>query len=440
MGVATRRPGPNWATAALRAAGRRPGVAAIGAALLVLAGLGIGWATQLWSLPDVGDPFDVAAFEAHRVPDDRNAFIEYEPAASLLRAARKGTVGLQRATYSEEWSKAGQPWRDLVAKARPALDLWRVGTEKPDFLYHHPDGLSFNTLLPVSQELSQLAKLAVLEGSRLESEGDMAGAWGWYRAALRSSRHSGRHGFMMERLIAAGGMHPPAAKALTRWAADPRVDAPLLRRALAEVIAIDALTAPRSDALKLDYLVFVHSLNDPDLLELLAYEKRPGDPTDWAEGLPVPKPVKKTVQAVRLVASDDRERSLRVIRLFLANWLAEVDRPLSRRVPLARTDPPIYAPDPTAPPAARALTPERLARWHDSTLLARPFVSFLTSGFAPIERERTRQAKLVVHLADQLYRRDHGGPPPSPAALVGPYLQALPEGLDGPADLPGPRP
>ena len=47
-----------------------------------------------------------------------------------------------------------------------------------------------------------------------------------------------------------------------------------------------------------------------------------------------------------------------------------------------------------------------------------------------IDRERPRQARLVVHLADQLYRREHGGPPPSPAALVGPYLKGLPEGYD----------
>jgi hypothetical protein len=50
-----------------------------------------------------------------------------------------------------------------------------------------------------------------------------------------------------------------------------------------------------------------------------------------------------------------------------------------------------------------------------------------------VDRERARQARLVVHLADQLYRREHGGhPPPSPSALVGPYLKALPEWLDEP--------
>ena len=33
----------------------------------------------------------------------------------------------------------------------------------------------------------------------------------------------------------------------------------------------------------------------------------------------------------------------------------------------------------------------------------------------------------MVHLATELYRREHGEGPPSPEALVGPYPKALPE-------------
>lgn len=43
---------------------------------LVLGGtaLAIWWLTSLNGLPDIGDPFDVAAFRAFSVPDDQNAF------------------------------------------------------------------------------------------------------------------------------------------------------------------------------------------------------------------------------------------------------------------------------------------------------------------------------------------------------------------------------
>jgi hypothetical protein len=47
---------------------------AIGLAVAATA-LGIWWSTSLNGLPDIGDPFDVAAFRAFRIPDDQNAFV-----------------------------------------------------------------------------------------------------------------------------------------------------------------------------------------------------------------------------------------------------------------------------------------------------------------------------------------------------------------------------
>ena len=42
-------------------------------------------------------------------------------------------------------------------------------------------------------------------------------------------------------------------------------------------------------------------------------------------------------------------------------------------------------------------------------------------------RERANHRALVVLLASELYRRDHGNDPPSDEALVGPYLESLPD-------------
>ena len=58
-----------------------------GAALLIVtivASPPLWWLTQLTGLPDVGDPFDVAAFRASTVPDERNAFVLYKRAAAML--------------------------------------------------------------------------------------------------------------------------------------------------------------------------------------------------------------------------------------------------------------------------------------------------------------------------------------------------------------------
>ena len=43
-------------------------------------------------------------------------------------------------------------------------------------------------------------------------------------------------------------------------------------------------------------------------------------------------------------------------------------------------------------------------------------------------KERANHRMLVILLARELYRRDHGVDAPSAEALVGPYLKELPDG------------
>ena len=48
------------------------------------AALAIWWLNSLNGLPDIGDPFDVAAFRAFSVPDDQNAFTYLRRASEKL--------------------------------------------------------------------------------------------------------------------------------------------------------------------------------------------------------------------------------------------------------------------------------------------------------------------------------------------------------------------
>src|SRR6516225_5591991 len=57
----------------LRQLGRVTLVLAIGLTVAATA-LAVWWLTSLNGLPDIGDPFDVAAFRTFRLPDDQNAF------------------------------------------------------------------------------------------------------------------------------------------------------------------------------------------------------------------------------------------------------------------------------------------------------------------------------------------------------------------------------
>jgi hypothetical protein len=57
----------------------------------------IWWLNSLNGLPDIGDPFDVAAFRAFRIPDDQNAFVFLRRAHEKLTPIRWGQGQGQRA-------------------------------------------------------------------------------------------------------------------------------------------------------------------------------------------------------------------------------------------------------------------------------------------------------------------------------------------------------
>ena len=75
---------------------------------------------------------------------------------------------------------------------------------------------------------------------------------------------------------------------------------------------------------------------------------------------------------------------------------------------------------------ARALSPSALDRWLTSTSDARELLRGWDLRAVRL-RERANHRALVVLLAGELYRRDHGTYPPSDEALVGPYLKELPD-------------
>jgi hypothetical protein len=379
------------------------------------------WSTTLYGLPDVGDPFDVAAF-AKPIADETNAFVLY----------RKWT-GLWKTASPEE-----RAWLDL---SREALATWRDGTERPDARDIDPAVRTYETRFDVSRSLMEFARLGLLEGSRLEEASDFAGAFDWYRAVLRSSRHLGRRGGFIERIDGVS-VHILACRRLSSWAVEPKVDATLLRKALDSAIAADQATPPISDSLKAEYLTMLHSLADPELmLRLHDYEVVPngqgGSVTlygqhGWKSGW---------LRVCRR-AIHEPERSRRVIRMIYANWLTYADLPSSSRPPrvlsganVKPADSPLallndlYVVSDDLPAPAQALPPETLAHWFDSTMDAKILFPAFVAIEKTIGRERTVQAALVMTLANELHRREHGDYPDRVEELVGPYLKALPEGF-----------
>lgn len=376
------------------------------------------------TLPDVGDPFDVAAFEREcRVPDDRNAFIPYREALAAYQPMsgpqNTNLWGVVRAG----WSKADPDVRRWSEANQKALTLWRRGAERPEaFDPAVLDGHVFSNGGRIDN-LEQLAALALLEGARDQEEGDPDGAWAWYRLALRSAGHVRRRGGQ-HRQYHASGIEGLTRERIVSWALSPTTDAASLRRALKEVVAFDAATPPVSEAIKADYVAKMAAIADP---EAFMKDLQRG-------GSPVFDEVRWGYRAGWFLKNEP-VRSRRVLRLIFANQLAQCDRPLAQRP--KKVQPSMQFPgvffydnqgDPNAPAAARAIDPKGLIDWLDSTMLAWRFSHQFDNIDWMAASDRSSRATMIVNLAEQLYAREHGGAsPPSVDDLVGPYLDRLPD-------------
>lgn len=419
---------------------RRRRTAAL-AVLAMAAAPVVWWTCQLWGLPDVGEPFDVEAYRAIRIADDRNAFVLYIRAAELLESLKK-KVDPPWYSYERQvpWSKASPAMRRLFEEDRPAMVLFREAAERPD---SWPILIEDPRAWVVWNGLRRFHLLAMLEASRLEEQGDMAGAWGWYRASLRTLHHERRCGGFAERQEVAY-RHGRLRDRLKAWAADPRTTAADLRRALDDATACGAIAAPESDTLKREYRWLRKQLDESgpqDSARRLNNRKSRllfGSADDYLR----PEQM-QTIYDLWRIWHREPERRRRIARLAVANWLAYYELPPGRRPPpdLNVTGPyDFFAHGPDAPAAAHALSPAVLDRWLDSSPEARQKLDLWMGGFRMSSdwigklraKETAGHRALLVLLASELYRRDHGQLPIRDEELVGPYLKALPDdGLDG---------
>ncbi len=92
-------------------------VLAIGLAVAASA-FAIWWLNRLNGLPDIGDPFDVAAFRAFRIPDDRNAFAFLRRAIEKVTPRRWG-VGPEPDDPKFSWSIANEALVGTYLKSLP---------------------------------------------------------------------------------------------------------------------------------------------------------------------------------------------------------------------------------------------------------------------------------------------------------------------------------
>jgi hypothetical protein len=370
--------------------------------VIAVAGLLVWRALSLKDLPVVGEPFDTATFGTVHLPDDRNAFVLYRQATDrLVQLPDKKRSGL---TY--DWKRTDREVREWVEKNRQAIDLFVAGSARPEALYHQPKDITILIRLPVVQSLRVLTQLALMEAARRENDGDVGGAWEMYRAVLRGSRHAGRRSMAIQRLVGTA-MLRMGSNRLIQWANNPKVSSALLHRALDDVASCQAMTAPSSDTLKVEYLMDRHAVAHYDSL---GENDRRSDRV-WYHHLP-------SYHEAAMFLKREPERSLRVMDLVFANWLIVCDRPAGARPRVAKTSFPLYELDPALPVGARTVSPEVLSSWVKSAQLAEQVLPRGPSILAVLDSEEALFRTLEVHLAEQCYEREHGELPNSPEALA----------------------
>ena len=413
--------------------------------------LAIWWLNSLNGLPDIGDPFDVAAFRAFRLPDEQNAFTYLRRASEKLTPI-VGMVGGNGADPGElkfSWSIANPTLREWAGENREAFELFQQGAEQADAANPAGDPTDDRSIH------GGLITLALLEASRREESGDTAGAWDCYRAVLRTITHLRRRGSTLQRQHAREASRL-LQRRLTDWATGPRTTISQLRTALEVVLENEPKPEWDLFAVKYGYLELMGALERP--IPLSAQQEIEGEWTFRLGDMSLSPEMVGQLEAARRFLLREPERSRRVLRLLCANYLAHAEtRGRQPRKPavlavftyLTSTNPitkgkfriPLYPVGPEAPAGARALPPQDVAGWLVATLDARLRLLRGYDEWLPPVRARDRRTvadrrahrDLVIMLATEIYRRERGAPPPTEDALVGTYLQSLPD--DGSAEL-----
>jgi hypothetical protein len=382
----------------------------------------LGWReASLWRLPKVPEPFDLVKYGRVEVPDADNAMVAYREV--FARFGDLDTLSYKVASATSwsvsDWSAADPEVRRWAEDHRQALAAWVPANDRPDSLLVQPAALRMDTSLEPLQWLRHYAHLALLEGSRLEPSGDLAGAWRMYRAALRASRHAGRHGGTTQRWNGHSILEQSRPR-IEAWIDRPGMTSALLRRAIGDVEACRAMTPPVSEAVRGEYFSARAAVNDTETWWTLS-DSGPYSNANWYNQFYLGRWVHRFLRR-------EPERSARVLRLMAAGYLAQCDRSRAHRPRLLDRFSVIYDHDARTPPSVRAISPEALDAWARDSIVRDlgPFYPHLEASLAA---EPGTFEDFTMKMAERAFAIERGRPARTYGELLGGYLKALPDGI-----------
>jgi hypothetical protein len=377
---------------------------------------------HLWRLPNLREPFDEAKYGTVEVADSDNAMPLYKEAAGLLKPEPAEVKRLYFKGWTfNDWAKLDPAVQHWVEENRPALVPWLQATERSDALIVQPNQMRITTNLEPVQSIRTLARLALFEGARRRESGDLEGAWVYYRGVLRSSRHVGRNGLLIQRLSGSGVLKTCLSYA-NQWIDSPATTSALLKWAIRDVEACRLMTPPISEMIRIEYFSTKDALSHPEKWIEYGVDHPQEYNTNWYIHLP-------GATRARTFLLREPERSHRVNRLVTAGLLAQCERPRWARPKMSSNNFSIFEIDPKTPRAVASISPEALAGWAEHSAYAGLVSSY--NNFIPrLEAEPAVFDEILLRMAERAYQIEHGKPAKTYADLLGAYLKELPEGIE----------
>lgn len=378
----------------------------------------------LSQVPDIGDPFDVAAFcKSMEVPPANDALPVCRIAARLF-TSEQASYGQSEPAYErtdsvlkQGWSVADDSVKEWVAVHEPSLREWRRAAEMDQIRFDPLENLNGRYAIELRPLRLAFVRLAQLKGRQCEEQNNFAEAFEWYRARLRSRRQSADSLHLNEL-----DLHD-----LMHWASLPEVTADQLKTAL-EVLRRDhAALRPTSDEIKKEYIRAMNSLRDGDGLAM-AIRYRSGNQTDTHER-------EALVWRSLYWVVGEPERTRRIYQHVTANYLREIDNPASSRQPLFMATTMLYLDNPTGSLPPRHFSAGQITRairtsaiTHNLESHGKGSVFLLHNGAEGMFLHEARAYPVLLELtmALQAHHRVHGDFPAMLDELVPTYFDSVP--------------
>lgn len=249
--------------------------------------------------------------------------------------------------------------------------------------------------------LQTCIRVQTLEGLRLTAERHPEEACSCFRDSLRTSRHLAMHASPIQTMFGVV-FGEQAAQAAVVWAAEPSVGPADLRRAIHDLGTVEAMRAPASDQLKLEYLWLR------------------ANATRGTLGL---SPTPSWVRATGYPAQIGQNAGL-----VVANLITQADRPKYERTAIHPGELHLYELDPATPHDPRLLPPAEIeaAATNSAAALAKVLrrispdsaqqlaycdPSLLLGGLWQASQHRdiaqAHRSALLLAVALELYYREH---------------------------------